>query len=145
MSRLPIWPHKLLNRLYKMQASFEEWKKNRDGRGRPSPPRPRAPSVTSRVALAIPSEEPSSSGVYSYNQMKRVEKGPSHRPPSEVGSVRSYRSVMTVEEQVSALERKVDDLITAQKEAAERDRVTQELLADVLRQLSVNKGSGKSK
>lgn len=117
----------------KMHSSFSEWKKAQKGDTGASGGTPRSNLASSRFTVE-PRKE-TVSGVYSYNQMKRLDKGPSVRPPSVIGSIRSIRSVLTVEEQVTELEKKVDLLIEAQHEAAEREKVTQLLLAQIAKQL----------
>lgn len=108
-----------------MQSSFASWKRQQgSSKGATSYPA----AVTSRVGMAATVEPPPSDGVYSYNQMKRVTTARSHRPPSEVGTIRSVRSVMTVEEQMGEMERKMDDVLSEQQ-------ATREALAAILQKL----------
>lgn len=93
-----------------MHGSYSEWKAKRDLQRRSGTKPASVRSVTSRVKTSQGQQEYTSDGVYTFNQMQRAEREKKGRPASEVGSVRSVQSVMTVEEQVNTLERKVDQL-----------------------------------
>jgi len=132
----------------KMYSSYESWKQSRDSRGAPTRSVQAPGSTSGRIATIPPKESPPTDGVYSYNQYKRLERATSVKPPSRVGSVRSYQSVLTVEEQVNALEAKVDEMLRAQEEAKRREAQTRELLTAILHKLeppssTTDKGKGK--
>lgn len=117
-----------------MHSSYQEWKKKRAGLTDTSTPAAGGAGTnsmrpSSRVARAPSmSENGPTTGILSFNQMKRMEMGATYRPPSEVGTVRSVRSVMTVEEQVTGLEKRIDEI-------AQDQQKTQMLLAEILSRL----------
>jgi hypothetical protein len=141
MLNLPMQPTKTLKGLlFKMHNSFKEWQAKRDGKAlnpsHGSPPSRREPVLaSSRVSTSRGKGEITTDGVYSYNQMVRLEKGKSYRPPSEVGTVRSVRSVMTVEEQVDDLSRQVVETKESVKRLEEQTEKTQALLQEILTSL----------
>lgn len=132
---MPFSLSTLRTQLRKMQSTFAQWQEKRANRGPSSSSRAveRTPSVSSRVATTPRPPGSASDGILSFSQMQRSNRPPSRRPPSEVGSVRSVRSVMTVEEQVNDLEQKVDQLMAAQEAAAVREEQTQRLLEELLK------------
>lgn len=97
-----------------MLSGYKEWAEKRGQSAKVNPVPRRANTVkqptTVKSIEAIPT-----GGVLSYNQMKRINSGGA-RPPSEVGSIRSFRSVQTVEEQVGKLENQVQELAEAQQQ-----------------------------
>jgi len=100
-----------------MQTTFEEWRGARPtASGRAT--RPPAPAQHGTAVVGSPVELPSDR-VYSFAQMKRLEAvarpDGQRRPPSVVGSVKSFRSVITTEEQVAALDRQVSKMADRQK------------------------------
>lgn len=98
----------------KMLSGYQEWVEKKGGRmdGQGKGKHPARPMRVSTVQTREPAP---SGGVMSYNQMRRLSSSGA-RPPSEVGSIRSFRSVQTVEEQVNQLEEKVQDLAATQQE-----------------------------
>lgn len=117
-----------------MHSSYADWVKSREGKG----PRRRAAEVasatrpSSRITVEPRGIGAPSDGILTFNQMQRGNYPPSRRTPSEVGSVRSVRSVMTVEEQISDIEKKMDYLMAAQQKTQEQVEVTQRLLEELL-------------
>lgn len=105
---LPRW-------LKAMLTNYQDWQKKRNegvrGKGKD-----RARPAEGRPQIIPKESQGGASGVLSYNQMKRMSAGGSIRAPSEVGSIRSFRSVQTIEEQVSQLEDRVQGLADNQKE-----------------------------
>jgi chromosome segregation ATPase len=67
--------------------------------------------------------------------MKRVSTG-GNKPPSEVGSIRSFRSVQTIEEQVDRLEEDLESLRKAQQD-------TNNKLDQILNMLATQGGNSK--
>jgi hypothetical protein len=118
--------------LCNMHSSFSEWKKRRDTRGAGDKPSSQAGPNTSRVKT-FPERGPESlSGVQSFGQMVRTSQERKGRPASEVGSVRSYRSVMTVEEQVTEVERQVKEMKEELEEMKAKTEETNTLLKEFL-------------
>lgn len=93
-----------------MHSSFADWKKKREERGGTKDGRLGATSSTSRVRTTDAREVGIGNEIQSFGQMVRLSGTIPGRPASAVGSVRSYRSVMTVEEQVTAVERQVEEV-----------------------------------
>lgn len=110
-----------------MITTFDQWKKGKGGPAGTSTPKGPSSSSGHRAVTSPAPQERVTGGVLSYSQMTRMARNPSIKSPSEVGSVRSYRSVMTVEEQVSTLDSKVDALMEANRET---QRLLQQLLQD---------------
>lgn len=124
--------HCFIYPLIRMLPGYHEWVQRRQGRAPVSTPTNVNPS-TSYVATQPAAEARTSTGVLSYNQMKRLSGG-GGRPPSEVGSIRSFKSVQTVEEQVTQLEETVRKLQLNQEE-------TNDKLDQVLKLLSTQSSS----
>lgn len=121
-----------------VQASFEEWKRAKGLHQ--SQPRTAAAPLTSRVSTQKEREEAlPSNGAYSFSQMQRLEARARYQPPSEIGSVRSVRSVMTVEEQVSNMERRLEEVLEEQKATRKRDQETQKMLKAIWDKISTDK------
>lgn len=103
-----------VSRLDKMLPGYQDWVKKRRGRVTQG-----GGSIIQPIGVG--SRPPSqlivdpAAGVLSYSQMRRVGGG-GNKPPSEVGSIRSFRSVQTIEEQVDRLEGDVEGLKKAQQE-----------------------------
>lgn len=134
----------------KMHSTFEEWKQARRGnasspRSPPSASGRRPPSLTSRVVTPLPTEGQASDGVMSFNQMRRTESTRRHRPPSEVGSVRSLQSVLTVEEQVDALDAKISNTAADVADLRRQSEQTQKLLAAILEEMKKVSSTATSK
>jgi len=129
--------------ILKMHSTFDEWKKRREGRAGGGSTKGGKGPVTSRVKTFPEGQPESSSGVQSYNQMMRVARERGARPPSEVGSVRSYRSVMTVEEQVGEVERQLEEVKEDIQEMKAQAAETHALLKQLIAAQEQGKGKGK--
>lgn len=133
-----------LRLLSKMFTSFEEWKKVREGRAPAPAGPPPSRSISTRAALKARVEPGSTDDVLSFNQMKRQATMTKGRPTSEIGSIRSYQSVATVEEQVMDLESRVDKLTRAQEAASLQQAETQALLREILQRMEGASSSAQS-
>lgn len=105
-------------------TSFNDWKKSREARSG-SGAKQTAPRTQDRP-LSFVGKYPTSTtgGVDSFNSMKRAEKGKEFRPPSEVGSVRSFRSIATTEEQIEGMEQRLNKVEEGQNElSAKLDQI----------------------
>jgi len=124
--------HLILN---KMHSSFDSWKEKRGKRGEKARAGVDLRPVTSRVRVMSIEGEGTSDGVQSFNQMMRTNRPPSERPASGLGSVRSFRSVMTVEEQVNAVEARMERVEEKVESIQEKLEENNKLLAQVLESL----------
>lgn len=126
-----------------LNSSYAQWKAERDQkRGKPTTASSvRGPS--SRVETSRQSAEHTQDGVYSFNQMKRVERERKGRPASEVGSIRSFQSVMTVEEQVNSLEKTVETIEERMGEQEKQLTQQNQLLMEILRRLPESASASK--
>jgi hypothetical protein len=97
-----------------MLTNYQEWARQREGKGGGKAPNQKRPSSI-KAASIKPAETPGTGGILSYNQMKRTSM-PHGRAPSEVGSIRSFRSVQTMEERVDMLDEAVTKLSQGQAE-----------------------------
>lgn len=104
--------HRLTALISKMLSNFQEWQ---DKRNRGKSGREKHQAGPGTYATFPQSESSPTGGVMSYNQMSRVSQVHG-RPPSVVGSVRSFRSVRTVEERVEQLECTMDSIVKTQEE-----------------------------
>lgn len=105
---IPYWWRRLT-----MLSNYKEWQAQQRQGGRDKEKGKEGVRLPKAKVIPRDSSLPTD-GVMSYNQMRRVSTG-GVRPPSEVGSVRSFRSVLTVEDQVNMLEDKVQGIVENQK------------------------------
>lgn len=118
----------------KMHRTFQEWQNQKDRARNERKGKTYDRTTTSRVHTTHPTYPVGSDGIASLNQVMRESQLSQRRPASEVGSIRSFRSVMTVEEQVGTLERKVEELETKIDSVQAQSEKTNQLLVELLNQ-----------
>jgi hypothetical protein len=108
-------PRAVIRRLLiSMLPGFKEWSERKDG-GKKGYTASRGGGDRKKMGTVPLPEAAPSGGVLSYNQARRMSQG-KNKAPSEVGSIRSYRSVLTTEEQIRSLEEQVSDLSQQQQD-----------------------------
>lgn len=122
-----------------LHSSYSEWKAAKDGKRRI--PAPLSPTKEDRMSTTIEARGPftPTGGVDSFSSMMRAEQRSGYRPPSQVGSVRSFRSIRTTEEEIDALTQRVER--TEQREREISDKLDQVLA--LLSQSSITPKDGK--
>lgn len=113
-----------------INTSFVEWKRSRGGGDKRKGGRPSSASGSRPFTYSGKGPSSPTGGVHSFSSMQRAERGASYRPPSEVGSVRSHRSTVTMEEDIEVLHSRVDSLVSKQEETnAKLDAIIEALRA----------------